>query len=268
MRLRIELSRVLLRVGGFIQSLALPLMKPDDLVEFTRQYYARPRSIGYWGKKDLLESGLVPDELCLLEKIPFRSGRMLVLCLGGGRDALAFAKMGFEVTGVDYVPEMVERAKAGAAERGLRIEGLVQDMSRLDLPIGVYDAAWLSAMMYSSIPTRARRIKVLRSIASALKPGGYFACQFWYEPEMPRRPSAHLLRQAFACLTLGNVRYEPGDRLAANSEFYHVFSSSDEARPEFKEGGFEVLDIRANDDGRIAGAVLKKVAEKSVMRDT
>ena len=63
---------------------------------------------------------------------------------------------------MDFVAEMVERAKANAARQGVALEGLVQEISQLDVPDGVYDLVWLSARMYSCLPTRQRRVEMLR----------------------------------------------------------------------------------------------------------
>src|SRR5512136_727202 len=107
MHLRISFGRFLLRTGRFIQSLAVMVMKPGDLVEFTRRTYADPRSQNGWTAPALVDTGLSASERELLDRIPFRRGKLLVLGVGGGREAIPLAKMGFEVTGVDFVPELV-----------------------------------------------------------------------------------------------------------------------------------------------------------------
>lgn len=48
MSLRISLSRFLIQLGAFVQSLPVLVMRPDDLVEFSRQSYARPHDIEGW----------------------------------------------------------------------------------------------------------------------------------------------------------------------------------------------------------------------------
>jgi hypothetical protein len=63
---------------------------------------------------------------------------------------------------------MVERARETAARRGLTIEGLVQEISQLDVPAGCYDVVWLSTAMYSCVPTRAKRVEMLQRIGRAL----------------------------------------------------------------------------------------------------
>ena len=156
MHLRVTWGRGLLRLGAFIQSLPLVIMKPDDLVEFSRQSYARPRTVESWAEDAMVDSGLIAEELDLLAAVPAPTGELLLLGVGGGREAIPLARMGYRVTGVDYVATMVDRASENAARRGVSIEGLVQEMSRLDVQAGAYDVVWLSSVAYSCVPTRAR----------------------------------------------------------------------------------------------------------------
>lgn len=260
MRPRVALGRFFIRAGRFVQSLALMIMRPDDLVEFTRRSYARDESVAGWADDELVAAGLSDSEKLALEKVPIRSGRLLVLGLGGGREAIPLAKMGFEVTGVDYVPELVAKAVENGRRNGVAIEGLVQDFSRLSLPPESFDAAWLMAGNYSSIPTRKRRVLFLRTIRGALKPGGYFVCGFLFGPEPDFRQPWRFLRKAAALLTAGNTGYEKGDSLAGGIEFAHVFASDVEAGAEFEAGGFEVLSLSFPAGTNRGGAVLRKVS--------
>jgi len=244
MSVRVSLARGLLRLGAFVQSLALMVMRPDDLVEFSRQSYARPRSVEGWSEDALLDSGLSSSELDLVAAVSDTTGNLLLLGVGGGREAIPLARMGFQVTGVDYVPAMVDRAIESAARRGLKIEGLVQEISRLDVPAGAYDVVWLSRAMYSCVPTRARRVEMVRRIARALKPGGWLLCQFHWCPS-PRPPGrGRFLRRLFAACTLGNLTYEAGDTLWLDVEFVHQFSSEEAIRSELEESGLSVVCIK------------------------
>jgi SAM-dependent methyltransferase len=263
--LRIIFGRFLIRLGRFIQSQALMVMRPDDLVEFSRQTYATSRMVEDCGRQDLAYPVLHPDEQALLARIHLTGGKLLLLGVGGGREAIPLTQMGFKVTGVDFVPAMVEKAKENAARQGVKIEGLVQEISKIDVPAGAYDVTWLSAAMYSCVPTRGRRVEMLKRIGKALKPGGYFICQFrWHTSGGP----AHiweLARKVVAFLTLGNLCYEKGDTLSYNIEFIHAFSQEDEVRSEFAEGGFEVLHLHIAEEILLGGAVLRKPPSKTLL---
>jgi SAM-dependent methyltransferase len=267
MRLRITSARFLIRFGGFIQSLALMVMRPNDLVEFGRQTYAGERMVEGLGRQDLVYPCLHPDEQALLERLPLKKGRLLLFGVGGGREAIPLAKLGFEVTGVDFVSEMVEKAKKNAASHGVKIEGLVQEISQLDVLANSYDVVWLSSAMYSCIPTRSRRIATLKRISKALKPGGYFLCQFRWAAKDGPAPLWELVRKIFAFLTLGNLWYEKGDKLSFNMEFIHGFVQEDEIRSEFAEGGFEVMYLHIAEEILLGGAVLKRPLLKAALAE-
>lgn len=259
MQLRVELGRFLLRLGRFIESLAVVVMRPDDLVEFGRRQYARPKEVAEWGGDSVLDQGLFPGEKALLDQVPVKSGRLLLLGLGGGRDAIALARLGFEVVGVDFVQDMVEKARENAARHGVALQGLVQDISQLEVPPASFDLAALSPAMYSCIPTRARRVQMLRRIRQALKPEGYFLCQFILNPALRVTRRAELLRKAFALLTGGNRGYEKGDTLRGPG-FSHIFLDEGELRSEFADGGFELIHFQSGEFGTWRGAVLQRPA--------
>jgi SAM-dependent methyltransferase len=258
MRPRIRVARFLVRLGDFIKSLAMRVMRPDDLVEIGRQSYARADLVKYWGSAGMAGGGLDPFESGLLEKVPAPPGRLLLLAVGGGREAIPLAHLGFAVTGVDFIPELVEKAKENAAGRGVTIEGLVQEIAQLEVPPASYDLVWLGNLMYSAIPSRRRRVQMLRRIHQALTPGGHFICTFRWGPAHGFSSTAEFVRQAFAFLTLGNLWFEPGDDLNV-FEFFHVFSSEAGLLSEFGEGGLTVLNLQVPEGwkGGRGGAVLQ-----------
>jgi len=256
-RFRIAISRVLIRLGRFIQSLPVAVMKPNDLVEFGWQTYAKSEDVESWARKDVVSAGLTREEIILLNKISLKQGQLLLLGVGGGREAIPLAKMGFQVTGIDFVPEMVEKAIENAQKDGVKLDGIVQEISRLDVPADSYDIIFLSAAMYSCVPTRNRRVEMLKRIRKALKPGGFFVCQFHWDKKDGASPKVEFARKALAFFTLGNFWYEKGDMLWGNAEFIHAFSSEDELRSEFKEGDFEVNYLYIP-EGIRGGAILQK----------
>jgi SAM-dependent methyltransferase len=258
MRPRIFFGRFLIRFGRFIQSLAVMVMKSGDLVEFSRLAYSNPAAWKEWTRKELVDSGLSQDEKNLLSIIPVKKGRLLLLGIGGGREAIPLAKMGFEITGVDFVPSFVQQSKQTLDRHGLTIEGLVQEISKLDVDSDSYDIVWLSSSMYSCIPTKTRRIEMLERIRKALKPGGYLFCQFQYLLTKGFTPRVEFLRKVFASLTFGNLQYETGDMIWRDLEFIHNFSSEKNLLSEFDKGGFQTVKINIPENGIWGSAVLRK----------
>jgi ubiquinone/menaquinone biosynthesis C-methylase UbiE len=151
---------------------------------------------------------------------------------------------------------MVKSAQENAQKRGVTVSGLVQEISQLDVPENAYDIVWLSYAMYSSIPTRKRRLMMLKRISKALNPGGYFICQFHWDINAKFSQKVELMRKGIAFLTFGNLRYEKGDMLWHNIEFIHAFSSQEDLRSEFKEAHFNIEHFEIPEESMKGGAVL------------
>jgi SAM-dependent methyltransferase len=259
MSIRIRAARSLIRLGKFIQSLAVMVMKPRDLIEFGSQSYSHPGSVEGWSRSDFVAEGLIPCEKQILVDIPLKKGRVLVLGMGGGREAIALAKMGFTVTGIDFIPGMVQRAQINAREQGVEIQGLVQEISRIGVPDSSFDLAWLCSTMYSCVPTRKRRLEMLGNIHRSLRPDGYLVCQFHWEPHRTFSFRSTLIKRFFSYLTLGYFAYEEGDILWQNGEFLHVFTSEEKLKSELTAGGFETVRFYFPQDSVRGQAILRRV---------
>ncbi|MHB8094432.1 MAG: class I SAM-dependent methyltransferase [Candidatus Aminicenantales bacterium] len=251
------MGKALIRTGYFFQSLALVVMKPRDLVEFTRMTYSTDEDIEGWSDKTLIDSGLNADEEAMWENVRPKEGRVLVLGVGGGREAIALAKRGFQVTGIDFIPGMVDNALANARMRGVKIEGLVQDINALDVPARSFDIVWITSGLYSLVPTRRRRIALLNKISAALRGDGYCICGFFRSGEGRQSTIGAVLKKIVQYLTLGNFDFEKGDFLLSNIEFAHGFSSEEEIRGEFEAAGFATVCLSFSSERARGGAVLK-----------
>ncbi len=258
-KIRFTLGKFFIRLGKFIESWAVAVMKPDDLVEFSKQSYQASYIPAYWNRPTIVDKGLEISESALFENLPLREGRLLVLGVGSGREAIVFAKKGFQVTGLDFVSEMVTSAKKNASERGIEIDGLVQEISELSIPQDSFDVIWISFAMYSSIPGKKRRIRALEKIKSALRPGGYFICQFSILKSSGFFLRAkESIRKLISWITWGNLDYEEGDSIWHGSEFLHHFSSKEVVQSEFQKAGFEGMFFCQVPGELSSGAVLRK----------
>lgn len=255
MSFRTRLGRFFLILGSYLESLPVVVMKPDDLIEFGRLVYKKMQYIDQFSDNALIDEGLSPEEEDLFHSIQIKSGELLLLGVGGGREAVFFAQQGFNVTGIDFVEEMVARTIENANQRALNIQGLVQEFSKLNLTADTYDVIWFSRSMYSGVPTRKRRVEMLRILIQALRPGGVFVCQFHRDRKVIPSKRGVFIRRLIALITLGNLEYEPGDILWGNVEFLHAFSSEIEVRDELKEAGF-VVENPVGEDVSMRGSVV------------
>lgn len=107
--------------------------------------------------------------------------RVLDLCCGTGDLALAFrteAPGGAEITGCDFVPEMLIRARAKSAASGAKIEFVEADA--LSLPFG--DASFDLVSCAFGFRNLANYQRGLQEILRVLKPGGAVAILEFAEP--------------------------------------------------------------------------------------
>lgn len=257
-RPRIALARFIIRLGRLLQSSAIAVMKPADLVEFSRRSYTPLRRVEDWGRSELVDEGLYANEEALLARLPARQGRLLLLGGGGGRDAVALARHGFAVTAVDFAPEMLEQARRNAERRGLKIETQVQEISQLALAADSYDVVWLSARLYSCIPTRGRRREFISRIAGCLRPGGQAVIQFHLNPDRAVSSRRNGFIRFLSWATLGYRQIEPGDTLWLQREFIHAFADERELLDEIGAVDFTVVHVETHPEVLSGGAVLQK----------
>jgi D-alanine-D-alanine ligase len=115
-------------------------------------------------------------------------GAVLVLGCGAGGEVVHLARAGYQVTGVDAVPEMIEAAGQLAAEAGITARLEVMDLREFDARGRRYHAVYLTPLLYSFIAGRQRRVTLLRRLGAHLEPDG---CVLF---------SAHLHRGAWSWL--------------------------------------------------------------------
>src|SRR3954447_10285510 len=109
---------------------------------------------------------IVGELLC--ESVDLRAGeRVLDVATGSGNTALAASRRFTKVTGVDYVPALIERAKIRAEAEGLPAQFLVGDAEDLPVPDASFDVV-LSTFGVMFAPNQP---KAAAEMLRVLKPG-------------------------------------------------------------------------------------------------
>ena len=106
---------------------------------------------------------------------------VLDLGCGTGGHVLPMARRGFEMTGVDRSPEMIQQARSKAAQAGLEIDYRVGDIRHLHLG-RIFDAV---ISMFAVMGYQYKNDDLAAAMCTArmhLKPGGLFVFDAWFGP--------------------------------------------------------------------------------------
>lgn len=102
-----------------------------------------------------------------------RSGaHILVAGSGVGMECFALAEEGWQVTGVDFAPRMVELAQQASERRHLPVRFLQEDLLEHQEPVGSLGAVLFTADVYSFLARRDERCRLLQSMSRWLEPNG------------------------------------------------------------------------------------------------
>ncbi len=125
----------------------------------------------------------------LLKKYGKNISVILNFGCGTGRHDLELTKLGYQCTGIDQSPFMIDIAKKNAEEENAEISLLVSDIRKLE-PSKKYDAV-ISLFHVMSYQTKNEDIlAAFRSARNALASGGLFLFDVWYGPGvLTDRPS-------------------------------------------------------------------------------
>jgi methyl halide transferase len=124
-----------------------------------------------------------PGLIDFLKTQSYRPGSVVVPGCGRGHDARALAKAGFDVIGLDVVPQAVKDARRLADEEGVKVRFETSDFFNLPTALrGPYD--WLFEHTFFCAIEPALRDRYVETAASLIKPGGQLLGVFYHiQPE-------------------------------------------------------------------------------------
>lgn len=138
----------------------------------------RPAAVWSAGgmRYDQISRGIADSiEHCVLRLAPQRGERVLDVATGTGWTSRVVARRGANLTGVDIAADLLDAARALAADEGLPIDYHVGDAERLPFDDGEFDAVVSTCgVMFASRPEAAAR-----ELARICRRGGRLAITTW-----------------------------------------------------------------------------------------
>jgi len=246
------LAKGLESVGGLCQRLAallsnlLPaVLSPGDLTTLIKHHYDRSyaHTVQHF-TTDVYEWTLEGWEQEAMLRHGIASGRILVLGAGVGREAIALAQRGLNVTGLDINGIALQVARKTARRLPVPAQFVQADFLHLPFAPVHFHYAIMSGIMYSAIPGRVRRQAWLAHLAQHLVPEGMAILQFLIDRFPPSRAQrvSDAMNRVLATLPGGNPTYQPGDR-CAQGHFLHAFQQESEIQEELKEAGVQIREL-------------------------
>lgn len=117
-------------------------------------------------------------------------GPLLDLACGTGRMSIHLALQGYQVTGVDIVSAMIERARQKAAVRSAEVEFVVSDARSFHLN-REFPFIFMLMNAFQFLPMRTDHEAILACVREHLQPDGYFL----FETRNPTPRNLEIVRQ-------------------------------------------------------------------------
>ena len=130
----------------------------------------------YWRGRTPWDTNITPPEVMeFMAGTP--PGRALDLGCGTGTNAITLTRHGWQVTGVDFVPTAIRRARRKAAAAGLKIDFHCADVTRLGMLAGPYDYVLDIGCLFTL--KEGGRMKYADELARLLRPEGRYMLYAW-----------------------------------------------------------------------------------------
>ena len=243
---------------------ALGLMPRAPALPASTLRYARSPRVAEEYDRTFADTPLFGYDCEVLARWLPEPGRLLDAGCGTGRHVARFAGRGFEVTGVDLSPHMLDVCRAKLKAAGLSARLVQADFTRLDPDeIGEFDSVICMFSALGMIQGYANRVRCLRTLRECVRPGGLLAMHVHnalYDAWRPWGP----LWLLGAWLWVGARGMEFGDRIIPNyrdlpSLYIHLFREQ-ELRDALREAGWdlvELIHLNAQRDGPLRGRLAR-----------
>lgn len=191
---------------------------------------------------DMLRFPLGEELQGLLERTFPAGGLVLVAGSGAGGEVIHLARLGYRVSGFDFLPEMVRASVRNVRDSGVSADLFEADMAELDRKGATFGGIYVTPLVYSFVRGRARRVLSLERLGRHLDEGGsvVFSAHLMASPSQLLQATMAWIRHA------GRRRsYEFGDWFTwflrpdgtIGKSYSHMFSQA-RVHAEVREAGF------------------------------
>lgn len=190
-----------------------------------------------------------------------RGKRALDLCCGPGRCALALARAGYAVTGVDRTAYLLAKARAKARAAGLRIEWVHMDMRDFVRP-AAFDLAVSMFTSFGYFDDRREDLQVLANLYASLNPGGVCLVDVMSKERLAKilQPITGDVLPDGSMLVQRHEIFDSWTRIrnewtlirrgrAKTFKFHHTVYSGQELQDRLEQAGFTGVELFGNLDG-------------------
>lgn len=231
-------------VGAFraryrLEVLWSALLSTREKDEGRRRLYEKKAVRDFTALDENIEAGLTLLEEVIFWRHPIEPGRALVVGCGPGRECIALAERGFEVTGIDRDPAMLEHGRRLAEKHSRSVRFLAGEATTFRIDGETFALVVVFSGLYNMILPAAERVRMLATCREYLAPNGRILITFLSHYLRPGTPPPS---RSKTFLEAVNPEHEDGDHFLLN-EAVHIFPHPSRIGEEAERAGLRVTTL-------------------------
>lgn len=198
------------------------------------------------------QSGLFEWEKPIINKHFSNAKTILLIAAGGGREAFALSKMGFEVDAYECNTSLIEFGNAFLQKNNVNVKIKYLPKNSVPGEVKKYDGIIVGWGAYSLIDGTKKRLSFLKRLHPFLNKSTPVMISYLWMRERGRRDKIIKGVSNFFRIFGKRDKTEPGDRL--EPDFIHFFTE-EEIKSEIAQSKFMIIDYITSDYGCIVAKI-------------